>query len=160
MESNVQPPSLEKIPHITNSHGIERIDHYHWLRDDNWQQFIKGNVDFNNQKIFDYINAENQYTDAIMEDTLNLQEDLYQEMLSRVKEDDSRAPMKHGDYFYYSRIEKGKDYSYFCRKKDSLDSTEEISFDVNAEAQGKGYYSLGALSRSEGDGCIPVLKRA
>ena len=106
MISNVQPPSAEKIPHIINNHGIERIDDYHWLRDDNWQKFIKGDIDFKNQKVFDYINAENKYTETVMEDTSQLQEDLYQEMLSRIKEDDYRAPMKHGHYFYYARIEK------------------------------------------------------
>ena len=151
MTSKIQPPSAEKIPHITNNHGIERIDDYHWLRDDNWQKFIKGDIDFKNQKVFDYINAENKYTETVMEDTSQLQEDLYQEMLSRLKEDDYRAPMKHGHYFYYARIEKGKDYFYYCRKKESLEAAEEIYFDVNAEAQGRGYYSLGDLSRSEGD---------
>ncbi|MEM8830047.1 MAG: S9 family peptidase [Cyanobacteria bacterium P01_G01_bin.19] len=151
MTSNVQPPSAKKISHITNHHGIERIDDYHWLRDDNWQKFIKGDIDFKNQQVFDYINAENKYTETVMEDTAQLQEDLYQEMLSRLKEDDDLAPMKHGQYFYYARIEKGKDYFYYCRKKESLEATEEIYFDVNAEAQGRGYYSLGALSRSEGD---------
>ena len=151
MTSKIQPPSAEKILHITNNHGIEHIDNYHWLRDDNWQKFIKGDIEFKNQKVFDYINAENKYTETIMEDTSQLQEDLYQEMLSRLKEDDYRAPMKHGRYFYYARIEKGKDYFYHCRKKESLEAAEEIYFDVNAAAQDRGYYSLGALSRSEGD---------
>ena len=50
MTSNVQPPSLEKIPYEIDSHGMVRIDNYHWLRDDNWQQFIKGDINFNNQK--------------------------------------------------------------------------------------------------------------
>ncbi|MEM9136685.1 MAG: S9 family peptidase [Cyanobacteria bacterium P01_F01_bin.42] len=146
-----QPPIAEKIPYAINRHGIERNDQYHWLRDENWQKFIKGDVDFKNPRVRDYVDAENQYTDSVMADTTQLQEELYQEMLSRLKEDDDRAPMKHGDYYYYARIEKGKDYFYYCRKKESLEAPEEIYFDVNAEAQGRGYYSLGALSRSEGD---------
>jgi len=151
MTKKIQPPSAEKIPYIANNHGIERIDNYHWLRDQNWQKFIKGDLEFKNQQVLDYINAENKYTESIMEDTSQLQEELYQEMLSRLKEDDHSAPMKHGQYFYYGRIEKGKDYSYYCRKKGSLEAAEEIYFDVNAEAEGRGYYSLGTLSRSEGD---------
>lgn len=151
MTSKILPPIAEKIRYIINAHGSERIDNYHWLRDDNWQKFIKGNLDFKNKKVSEYINAENKYTEAIMEDTSQLQENLYQEMLSRLNEDDYRAPRKHGRYFYYARIEKGKDYFYYCRKKDHLESPEEIYFDVNAAAQGKDYYSLGALSRSEGD---------
>ncbi|MEM8832004.1 MAG: hypothetical protein AAGE96_22010 [Cyanobacteria bacterium P01_G01_bin.19] len=151
MTSNIQPPSAEKIPHITNYHGIERADNYHWLRDDNWQKFIKGDLDFKNQKVLDYIKAENKYTESVMEDTAQLQNELYQEMLSRLKEDDKRAPMKDGEYFYYARIEKGKDYFYYCRKKGSLEAVEEIYFDVNIEAKDRGYYSLGTLSRSEGD---------
>ena len=149
--SNVQPPCPEQHPHRTHIHGIERIDHYHWLRDDNWQAFIKGDLDFTNPKIQDYINAENHYTDSIMADTAQLQDELYQEMLSRLNEDDDRVPMKHGNYWYYARIEKGNDYFYYCRKKGSLDAEEEIYFDANIAAKGKGYYSLGALSRSEGD---------
>ena len=151
MTKKIQPPSAEKIPYIATNQGIERIDNYHWLRDQNWQKFIKGDLDFKNQQVHDYINAENKYTESIMEDTSQLQEDLYQEMLSRLKEDDYSAPMKHGQYFYYGRIEKGKDYSYYCRKKESLEAKEEIYFDVNAEAEGRGYYSLGTLSRSKGD---------
>ena len=151
MTSNIQPPSAEKILHITNYHGIERTDNYHWLRDDNWQKFIKGDLDFKNPKVLDYIKAENKYTESVMEDTAQLQNELYQEMLSRLKEDDERAPMKDGEYYYYARIEKGKDYFYYCRKKESLEAAEEIYFDVNIEAQDKGYYSLGTLSRSKGD---------
>ena len=146
-----KPPSAPKIPHITSHHGIERTDNYHWLRDANWQKLIKGDLDFANPQILEYIEAENQYTESVMEDTEQLQNELYQEMLSRLKEDDERAPMKRGSYFYYSRIEKGQDYSYHCRKKDSLDAAEEIYFDVNVEAQGLGYYSLGSLNVSESD---------
>ena len=69
MKSNIQPPKGEKIPYISDHHGIERTDNYHWLRDDNWQKFIKGDLDFKNPKILDYIKAENEYTESVMGDT-------------------------------------------------------------------------------------------
>ena len=151
MKAEITPPIAEKIPHKITAHGSERTDYYHWLRDDNWQKFIKGDLDFHNPKVADYIEAENKYTESMMADSSELQEVIYQELLSRLKEDDEQAPMKHGDYFYYSRIEKGKNYHYCCRKKGNLDAPEEIYFDINVAAEGKGYYSLGALNRSRGD---------
>ena len=50
-ENQQKPPIAEKIPHTIHAHGTERIDQYHWLRDDNWQQFIKGDLSFSNQKV-------------------------------------------------------------------------------------------------------------
>jgi len=52
-----------------------------------------------------YLEAENAYTDAVMKPTLPLQEKLYNEMLSRIKEDDAEVPYKDGGYFYYTRTE-------------------------------------------------------
>lgn len=144
-------PLAKKIPHSINIHGKTRTDNYHWLRDDNWQKFIEGDLTFSNNDVKQYIDHENSYTETIMADTKELQKELYDEMLSRVNEDDSQAPMKHGEYFYYSRTEKGKDYSYLCRKKGSADAKEEIYFDQNLAAEGLGYYRHGARSFTKGD---------
>lgn len=64
-------------------------------------------------------------------------------MVGRIKETDDSVPVKWGDYFYYYRTEKDKQYKIYCRKKGTLDAAEEILLDANKLAAGKNYFSLG-----------------
>src|SRR3990172_4049567 len=77
------------------------------------------------------------------------QEKIYDEMLSRIKETDLSVPYRKGDYFYYTRTEKGKQYPIYCRKKGSIEGTEEILLDLNAMAVGKQFLSVGAFAVSD-----------
>src|SRR5689334_4759578 len=81
--------------------------------------------------------------------TKPLQEKLYSEMLGHLKEDDTSAPVKRGDYFYYTRTEKGKNYRFYCRKKHSLENKEEILVDANQLARGLEFFSIGAFAPSD-----------
>lgn len=95
-----------------------------------------------------YLEAENAYTNAVMQPTETLQAELYDEMLARIKEDDSRPPVQRGDWYYYSRTEQGKAYPMFCRRKGSPDAPEQVYFDQNEAAKGHDYYQLGGLAVS------------
>lgn len=108
--------------------GHQRIDPYFWMKDKK------------NPKVLDYIKAENAYTDKVMASTKNLQEKLYQEMIGRIKEDDESYPALDNGYYYYSRTEKGKQYATLCRKKESMQGSEEVVFDLNQMAQGKAAF--------------------
>ena len=119
------PPVAEVLPDTFTNFGQQRIDNYYWLKDKN------------NPKVIEYINAENAYTDSVMASTKALQQTMYDEILGRMKEDDESYPSLKDGYYYYSRTEKGKQYRTYCRKKGSLDATEEIIFDVNKMAEGK-----------------------
>src|SRR5215831_14187262 len=99
------PPSVKKVPKVTEISGHKLVDNYYWLREKQ------------NPQVRAYLESENVYTDAIMKPTLPLQKKLYDEMLSRIKETDVDVPYKYGDYFYYSRTEAGKQYAIRCRKK-------------------------------------------
>ncbi|NTW50329.1 MAG: S9 family peptidase, partial [Chlorobiales bacterium] len=101
-----------------------------------------------NPEVTAYIEAENAYTKEVLKHTEKFQEDLYKEMLSRIKETDLSVPDKIDDYFYYSRTEEGKQYSINCRKFQSLDATEEVLLDKNVLAEGHSYFSLGAFKVS------------
>ena len=105
--------------------GKTRIDNYYWLKDKT------------DKKVIDYLNAENAYTDKIMASSKDLQKSIYDEIVGRIKEDDETYPVFENGYYYYSRVEKGKQYRTYCRKKASLDASEEIIFDVNKMAEGK-----------------------
>lgn len=135
-QATLSPPVAEQHPHVHQQHGDERADPYFWLRDRH------------NSKVIDYLNAENDYTNAVMKHTESLQTTLYQEMLGRIKEDDVSVPYRKGDYFYYSRTEEGKAYSIYCRKHLSLDAPEEVLLDQNEIAAGYDYFQLGVLSIS------------
>src|SRR6185503_17636701 len=78
-----------------------------------------------------------------MKPTAALQEKLYNEMVSHIKETDTQVPYRQGNYFYYTRTEKGKQYPIFCRKKGSVDAPEELMIDVNELAKGQKFMSLG-----------------
>src|SRR5919106_3623885 len=129
-------PTAPKRPYEITQHGQTRIDNYYWMRDRSDPEVLR------------YLHAENDYLEEIMGHTKSLQETLYAEMKSRIKETDSTIPEKKGEYFYYSRMEEGKQYPIYCRKRGSLDQPEEILLDQNDLAEGKSFCSVGALTVS------------
>ena len=130
------PPVAERIPQVFNEFGIERIDNYYWIRDKE------------NQKVIDYLVAENSYTDTVMSTTKELQERIYNEIMGRIKDADESYPSFNNGYYYYSRTESGKQYRIYCRKKGSIDAPEEIIFDVNSMAEGKRAFRFARYSVS------------
>jgi len=132
----VTPPEARIEPKIDTLFGQEMVDDYYWLRQRD------------NPEVIEYLKAENAYTEAVMKPTEKLQEKLYEEMVSRIKETDLSVPIKRDDYYYYSRTEKGKQYKIHCRKKGGLDGEEEILLDENQLAEGKDYMHLGVYEVS------------
>ena len=132
----LSPPSVEKIEKKLEIHGDVRIDNYYWLNEKE------------NPKVIAYLNAENDFYNLKTEHTNKFQEDLFDEMKSRIKEDDESVPYKKNKYFYITRFEKGKQYPIYTRKKQSLEAKEELLFDVNILAEGFKYYNLAGLSIS------------
>ena len=102
-----------------------------------------------NQEVIDYLNEENTYYNDLTSHTKDFQVELFEEMKSRIKEDDSSVPYFYNGYYYITRFEKGKDYPIYGRKKGSLDATEEILFDCNQMAEGHSYFQLGGLNISD-----------
>ncbi|MDX1603072.1 MAG: oligopeptidase B, partial [Salinimicrobium sediminis] len=129
-------PRARKVPVELEKHGDIRIDNYFWLRERE------------NPEVLDYLTQENLYNEQMTAHTKELQENLFQEVKGRIKEDDSSVPYKLNGYWYITRFEKGKDYPIYSRKKESLDAPEEILFDVNKMAKGHDYYKLSGLSVS------------
>lgn len=136
MKKELVPPKARKIPKELEIHGDVRIDDYYWMNERE------------NPEVIDYLNKENEYNEQMTAHTKDLQEQLFQEMKSRIKEDDKSVPYKLNGYWYLTRFEKGKDYPIYSRKKRDLDQPEEELFDVNKMAQGFEYYSLGGLNVS------------
>ena len=137
MSDKLQPPVAKIIPKTLEKHGDKRIDNYYWLNERE------------NPEVIDYLNKENEYYQKSTAHTKPLQDDLFTEMKSRIKEDDSSVPYFYNGYYYITRYETGKDYPIYSRKKGTLETQEEILFDCNEMAKGHSYFSLGGLNISE-----------
>jgi oligopeptidase B len=132
-----KPPVARPAPKTIEIHGERRVDDYHWLREKE------------NPEVRAYLEAENEYTDAVMKHTEAFQQALYAEMLGRIRETDENVPYRRGDFFYYSRTEQGKQYPIYCRRRGSLEAEEKVTLELNRLAEGKPFMSLGAYQVSD-----------
>ncbi len=134
------PPDAAKKPHVVKApFGAERSDEYYWLRDDSRK----------NPEMLAYLNAENAYADAVMAPLKPLENKLYEEIVSRIKQDDSSVPYRERGHWYYSRFETGQDYPIYARRAGSMDAAEQVLLDVNVMAKGKDYFSVGDWTVSQ-----------
>lgn len=145
------PPMAKKIPHELVEHGDKRLDNYYWMRlTDEQKNSPDSSRDEQTKDVLKFLNDENDYTKKVLAHTEQFQSKLFEEMKGRIKEDDQSVPVKDNGYWYYTRFEKGKDYAFQCRKKESMDSgAEEILVDGPKRAEGKDYWALGGMSVSD-----------
>lgn len=136
MTHNIPTPSAPIKPVTLEKHSDKRIDNYFWLNDRE------------NPEVINYLNQENAYYEQMTAHTKQFQTDLFEEMKSRIKEDDASVPYLYNGYYYITRFEKGKNYPIYSRKKGSLAAAEEIMFDCNALAEGHTYFNLAGVSIS------------
>ena len=131
-----EPPVAEKIPQALTTNGHTRIDEYYWLRERE------------NQKVIDYLNAENEFMEIQLAPTAELQAKLAAETKARIKQSDSSVPYTERGYNYFQRTEDGKQYPIYCRAP--ADNPEKVSIllDVNQIAEGHEFCSVGGLSIS------------
>ena len=146
-DTMIKAPVAEKQPTNLEKHGDVRVDNYFWMRLSDEQKNAE-EKDEQTQKVYDYLNAENAYYEEMTKETKEFQEQLFQEMKGRIKEDDESVPYKKNGYFYITRYEIGQQYPIYSRKKETLEADEEIMFNVNDEAKGHEYFQLGGLSVS------------
>ncbi len=142
MDTVLQPPVARREPLEHVLHGDRRIDHYAWLRQ-------KANPD-----VIAYLEAENAYTDAILQPTEQLQEKLYQEMLGRIQQTDLTVPYRLRGYLYFTRTEEGKQYPLHFRRREPEGSPEELLLDLNQLTAGHSFLALGSLDVSDDDGLL------
>jgi oligopeptidase B len=136
MSEQLRPPLAKIIPTTLEKFDDVRTDNYFWLNDRE------------NQEVIDYLNKENQYYQEMTAHTKAFQKELFEEMKTRIKEDDQSVPYLYNGYYYITRFEMGSDYPIYSRKKGSLSANEEIMFNCNELAKGHKYFQLGGLSVS------------
>ena len=89
-----------------------------------------------------YLAAENAYADAVMAPTKPLQDELFKEFVSHIKQDDSSAPVRDRGYYYYTRYQAGQDYPVLARKAGALSAGEQVMLDEPAMAKGHGFFAV------------------
>jgi oligopeptidase B len=137
------PPTVAQHPYTVKG-PLERNDPYYWLRDD-----TRKNAD-----MLAYLGAENAYADAVLAPTKPLQDELFKEIVSRIKQDDSSVPVRQRGYYYYSRFAAGQDYPVLARKAGSVDAPEQVLLDEPAMAKGHGFFSIGDTKVSQNNGLL------
>jgi oligopeptidase B len=125
---------------------VPLADDYAWLRDKQ------------NPEVTAYLEAENAYADAVLAPLNGLREQLYQEMLSHMKQTDISVPYRDGAWWYYSRTEEGSQYAIYCRKHAAVEQTpgapgpdsgtwesspEQVILDGNELAKGHAFFAIG-----------------
>jgi oligopeptidase B len=136
-KETMKAPVAKIEPKELKMFGNTRIDNYYWLNQRENPDVVK------------YLEDENAYTKTMMANTDSLQADLYKEMVARIKQTDMSVPYFENGYFYYTRFEEGKEYPVYCRKKGSIEGSEDVMLDVNMLAQGLSYCQVGGMDVSE-----------
>ncbi|WP_375240662.1 S9 family peptidase [Polaribacter sp.] len=144
---DTKAPIADKELEILEKHGDVREDNYFWMRLSDAQKLSEVR-DEHTTKVINYLEEENTYHDKVTASSRNFEENLFEEMKGRIKEDDSSVPYKSNGYFYITRFEKGMQYPIFSRKKDNLDAEEQVMFNVNEMAKDFDYFQLGGLNIS------------
>ena len=142
------PPAAQRREIVRSHHGEDVTDAYEWLRDKTDPEVIA------------HLEAENAWTEARTEHLGGLREAIFEEIKGRTQETDLSVPVRHRDWWYYTRTIEGQQYAVHGRV--AVDDTaerpvldpgsapegEEVLLDGNAEAAGEEFFSLGAFDVS------------
>ena len=134
------PPRAEQRPHSYERHGFRIEDPYFWLKDQSYPK-----VD--DPDVLAYLKQENAYFEAAMKPHQALVDQLFEEMKSRIKEDESSVPIRDGEWLYWWAFKPGAQYRTWYRKPVS-GGPDQVVLDEAAEAAGRDYYKLGAIQVS------------
>ena len=143
-------PVAKKVPFERTHHGHTFVDDYEWLREKESPEVIA------------HLEAENAWTSAQTAHLEGLQNSIFTEIKTRIKETDMSVPNRRGNYWYFSRTRAGLDYGISVRIPVSGPDDwtppevgeeplpgEEVIFDSNVAADGQEFFSLGSFSLSD-----------
>jgi len=133
-------PKAKKIPHAMTVHGDTRVDKYYWLRDDTRSQ----------PEVLEYLHQENDYGREVMASQQALQDDLLQEIISRIPQREVSAPYIRNGYRYRHIYEPGNEYAIYQRQSVLSSEWDDWTtlLDANQRASHSEFYTMGGLDIS------------
>jgi len=139
------PPVAAQLPYTVKGPHGDRIDEYHWLRDDDPAA--------KRPEILRHLEAENAYAAAMMAPLQPLQAQLVAEMRARIKEDDSTPPVYDHGWWVWREFRAGGEYPVLMRQRGSPERPDaraprQLVLDQPARAAGKAYYQVGSTAVS------------
>ena len=147
--NTIESPLAERREHDVDSPHGKRLDPYYWLRDDERQD----------PKVLDYLKQENQYRSKMMAPVADLEKQLFEEIVGRIKTDDESPPYRDRGYLYSSRFTEKNEYPVYLRKPlRSEDEPEEVLIDGNARSEGHDYYELASFEVSPKGNLLAVAE--
>jgi oligopeptidase B len=114
-------------------------DHYAWM------------VDTEDPELIAYLDAENAFAEEWFDRHVDLVDDIFDEIRSRVRETDQSTPVSNGAWWYVSSTLEGESYPRHHRGPTFDDATRVLLLDENTEAEranASDYFDLGAFDAS------------
>ncbi len=145
-------PKLKKIKSEKKYHDLNLIDEYAWVDQPNILEVLK-DANKLDPEVKNYIKANNNITDQYFDDVKNLQKNLFKEIKSKIKLDDTSLKFKDKKYYYWVKTEAKGNYGKRIRQLIDGSKPEEIFFDGDLEKKNYGseYFGLGSVSTSHCD---------
>ncbi|MEY3371294.1 MAG: hypothetical protein RLZZ392_330 [Pseudomonadota bacterium] len=96
---NASIPKINKILNTVKIHNEELIDNYSWIKQKDWKEVILNPNKLNSQ-VKKYLDEENLFKENQLKDIKDIEKKLFEELKSKIKNEDNSVPKKDGDYLY------------------------------------------------------------
>ena len=144
-------PQLKKKPELKSCHNVTWEDDYSWVHQENILEVLKDSSKLI-PDVKKYLDEENQYTEYNLEETKELQKELFNEIKARIKLDDESIHFKDKKYEYWSKTTTEGNYSIKLRKKIGSSEIEEFwNGDKEKKKLKAEYFGIGDLEVSYND---------
>ena len=104
-------PQLRKKPDIKSCHNTSWEDNYSWIHQNNILDVLKDSSKLL-PEVKKYLEEENAYTEYHLENTKQIQKELFNEIKGRIKLDDESLPYKDRDHALFVAFAPYKDPQY------------------------------------------------
>jgi oligopeptidase B len=143
---NAYIPKINKILNTVKIHNEELVDNYSWIKQKDWKEVILNPNKLNTQ-VKKYLDEENLFKENQLKDIKDIEKKLFEELKSKIKNEDNSVPKKDGDYLYGYKYNKNSEYPIYYRKN-IIKNSEEIILDCEKKSKAHAYFNVASISHS------------
>ena len=143
---NASIPKINKILNTVKIHNEELIDNYSWIKQKDWKEVIL-NPNKLNAQVKKYLDEENLFKENQLKDIKDIEKKLFEELKSKIKNEDNSVPKRDGDYLYGYKYNKNSEYPIYYRKN-IIKNSEEIILDCEKKSKTHTYFNVASISHS------------